>query len=86
MRTIGTVGTVGTIRTINPFDSFDTLGTLRTFGARHGFSGARRAASRLLLLPGRVILALRLLTHDILPDMGKRVLQTAVIRMLCEVS
>jgi len=95
MRTIGAVGairpvrtvrTIGPVGTINPFASFDTLGELRAFDTRWGFSRARRAACGLLLLPGRMIRALHLLTHDILPDMAKRVLQTAVIRMLCEVS
>ena len=92
MRTIGTVGTirsirpVGTIGTINPFNSFDTLGTLRTFGARKGFSGARRTVGCLLLLPGRMIRALRLLTQDIRRDASGRISQTAVIRMLYAVS
>src|SRR3989475_396697 len=95
MRTIGTVGTirsirpVGSIGTINPFNSFDTLGALRAFGARNDFSGACRAAGRLLLLPGRVIRALFLLTPGILEQMLARILQSpglgvlrAVLRVL----
>ena len=89
IRSIRPVGTIGTIGTINPFDSFDTLGTLRAFGARHGFSGARRAAGQLLLLPGRVIRTLFLLTPGILEQMLARILQSpslwvlrAVLRVL----
>ena len=88
MRTIGTVGTirsirpVGSVGTINSFDSFDTLGALRTFGARHGFSGARSAAGRFLLLPGRVIRALFLLTPGILEQMLARILQSPGLRVL----
>ena len=85
MRTIGTVGTIRSIRpvgTINPFDSFDTLGVLRALGARHDFSGARRAAGRLLLLPGRVIRALFLLTPGILEQMLARILQSPGLRVL----
>ena len=85
MRTIGTVGTIRSIRpvgTINPFDSFDTLGVLRALGARNDFSGARRAAGRLLLLPGRVIRALFLLTPGILEQMLARILQSPGLRVL----
>jgi len=85
MRTIGTVGTIRSIRpvgTINPFDSFDTLGVLRALGARHDFSGARRAAGRLFLLSGRVIRALFLLTPGILEQMLARILQSPGLRVL----
>ena len=88
MRTIGTVGTirsirpVGSIGTINPFNSFDTLGALRAFGARNDFSGACRAAGRFLLLPGRVIRALFLLTPGILEQMLARILQSPGLRVL----